>query len=142
MQALVVWFEIPVFNFERAVEFYSNVFRNIKLELTEFSGIRHAIFKSGVGSPLQMSGALIEYKEKPKEHVGPVLYFDANLGMSHIMENIKTYGGEILLEKTLIRNYRQDGTIIIPKTLIDNQHGYYAYFLDSEGNKMGLYSNS
>jgi uncharacterized protein len=143
MPHLITWFEIPVFDFDRGVNFYSNVFRHISFDLADFNGVRHAIFKSAVpSSPLKMTGALVETQDKGANLCGPVLFFDANLGMSHILQAIKAYGGEIILEKTLIRNLREDGSIVIPKTQIDGSSGYYAYFKDSEGNKMGLYSNS
>ena len=81
-------------------------------------------------------------KKFNEEQIGPILFFDANAGMTDIIENVEEHGGKVLLKKTLIRNVSVDGSFIIPKTLIDGKMGYFAYIMDSEGNKLGLYSNS
>ncbi|HXB39716.1 MAG TPA: hypothetical protein VNZ49_04190 [Bacteroidia bacterium] len=142
MKKLITWFEIPVFDFKRGLFFYSKVFRHLEFDITEFNGIPHAIFKnSNTGADFIMAGALVEYKKKPESGHGPVLFFDANLGMDDILKRIEQNGGTIVKNKTLIKNQLEDGRTIIPKTLIDGNVGYYAYFTDSEGNKMGLYSN-
>ena len=62
--------------------------------------------------------------------------------MSVTLEKIEENNGCIISPKTLIKNISKEGNVIIPKTLIDGNTGYFAYFTDSEGNKMGLYSNS
>jgi predicted enzyme related to lactoylglutathione lyase len=73
--------------------------------------------------------------------MGPILFFKV-LDMSETIRRIKLLHGEILKEKSLIRNETAEGKIIIPKTLIDNSSGYFAVFRDPDGNKMALYSNS
>ncbi|MBL4705978.1 MAG: hypothetical protein JKY54_15745, partial [Flavobacteriales bacterium] len=91
---LIKWFEIPVENLDRAVGFYSNVFR-ISFNVQLFSGIRHAIFKSDIES-LNISGALVEIGKFNDEQIGPILFFDANAGMTDIIENVEEYGGKVL----------------------------------------------
>ncbi|MBL4703298.1 MAG: hypothetical protein JKY54_02185, partial [Flavobacteriales bacterium] len=103
--------------------------------------IRHAIFKSDIES-LNISGALVEIGKFNDEQIGPILFFDANAGMTDIIENVEEYGGKVLLKKTLIRNVSVSGAFVIPKTLIDGKMGYFSYIMDTEGNKLGLYSNS
>ena len=138
---MIRWFEIPVEDLERAIDFYRNVFR-ADFDVHIFSGFRHAIFKSGTDSALDLGGALVEIGRFNQEQIGPILFFDANAGMSDIVEAVVENGGQVLLNKTLIRNVNIDGSFVIPKTLIDGNEGYFAYIMDSEGNKLGLYSNS
>lgn len=142
MISIISWFEIPVRDFKRALNFYSNVF-GIDIDVFMFSGIPHGVFRADPEHPGEITGAIVETKDMPDKNVGPVIFFNANPDMSEILENIKENGGEVLLTKTLIKNINsEDGKVIIPKTLIDANVGYHAYFYDTEGNKMGLYSNS
>ncbi len=139
---LISWFEIPVFDFKRGLLFYSKVFRHLEFDITEFNGIPHAIFKpTNSSEDFVMGGALVQYEKKSEQGSGPVLFFDANSGIDDMLMRIQAYGGVIVKGKSLIKNQMEDGRVIIPRTLIDGNVGYYAYFIDSEGNKMGLYSN-
>jgi len=141
MAKLIRWFEIPVKDFKRAVKFYTKVFR-VDFIFEEFRGVPHAIFKNTSDNQFEISGALVEVKDFPENNIGSVLFFNADSGMDDILQRVEENGGTILLRKTLIKNATEDGKVFIAKTLIDNNTGYFAYFLDSEGNKMGLYSNS
>jgi predicted enzyme related to lactoylglutathione lyase len=134
---MISWFEIPAFDFDKAVEFYSKVF-DIQIEIKSFGSGPYAVMndkRSGI------AGALIPVKEKLAPNMGPILFFKV-LDMSETIRRIKLLHGEILKEKSLIRNETAEGKIIIPKTLIDNSSGYFAVFRDPDGNKMALYSNS
>lgn len=141
MAKLIRWFEIPVKDFKRAVKFYTKVIR-VDFFFEEFRGVPHAIFKTTSDNQFEISGALVEVKDFPENNIGSVLFFNADSGMDDILQRVEENGGTILLRKTLIKNTTEDGKVFIAKTLIDNNTGYFAYFLDSEGNKMGLYSNS
>lgn len=141
MAKLIRWFEIPVKDFKRAVKFYTKVFR-VDFIFEEFRGVPHAIFKNTSDNQFEISGALVEVKDFPENNIGSILFFNADSGMDDILQRVEESGGTILLRKTLIKNATEDGKVFIAKTLIDNNTGYFAYFLDSEGNKMGLYSNS
>ena len=142
MTNIISWFEIPARDFKRALDFYSNVF-GIDIDVFMFSEIAHGVFRVDPNHPEEITGAIVETKNMPDKNVGPVIFFNANPDMSEILENIKENGGEVILTKTLIKNINsEDGKITIPQTLIDSNLGYHAYFYDTEGNKMGLYSNS
>lgn len=142
MTNIISWFEIPVRDFKRALNFYSNALE-MDIDVFMFSGIRHGVFRVDPVHPEEITGAIVETQNMPDKVVGPVIFFNANPNMSEILENIKENGGEVILFKTLIKNINsEDGKVTVPKTLIDDNVGYYAYFYDTEGNKMGLYSNS
>lgn len=132
------WFEIPANDFNRATQFYTNVF-GIKLNMVELNGVKHGIFQLNEG---QVTGAVVDYGNavlKP----GVVLFFDGDPSISDLEKKIIEYGGQILVSKTLIKNKTAEGQYIIPKNFIDGSNlGYFAYFLDTEGNKMGLFGNS
>jgi uncharacterized protein len=44
------------------------------------------------------------------------------------------------LAPMLARVERAGGTSAVPKTEIGNDFGFFAYFIDTEGNKVGLHS--
>ena len=44
------------------------------------------------------------------------------------------------LQPTLDKIEQNGGKIIVPKTLISPEMGYFGMFIDTEGNKMGLHS--
>ena len=139
MNKIISWFEIPAKDFERALSFYREAF-GISIDIFMFNNVQHGVFRV---EDKEISGAIVDQNDMPGKNVGPVIFFNANPDMLEIIERIKENGGEIILSKSLIKNtISEDGTAIIPKTLIDNNVGYYAYFYDTEGNKMGLYSNS
>jgi predicted enzyme related to lactoylglutathione lyase len=46
------------------------------------------------------------------------------------------------MEKTISAIEKSDGKVVHPKTKIEAENtGYFALFIDSEGNKVGLYSD-
>lgn len=137
---IICWFEIPAVDFKRAVNFYKNVLL-LHIEETEFNDIPHGIIKSDAKSD-QVNGAILESKNPNTNTSGPVLFFNVNGRMDDTIQKVTQYGGKIIQEKTLIKNKKKDGLSVIPKNLIDGKQGYFCYFSDTEGNKIGLYANS
>lgn len=133
----LMWFEIPATDFFRATLFYHKVF-NIKINEIELNGIRHGIFELKNG---QVSGAIVETHDKIGN--GPVLFFDGTPSIYDLEKKIEANGGKIIVPKTLIKNQTSDGQSILPKNYINKKdNGYFAYFMDTEGNKMGLFGTS
>jgi predicted enzyme related to lactoylglutathione lyase len=136
---ILSWYEIPAFDFDKAVHFYSKAL-GLKIERRIFgTNCLGVILDEAGGIP----GAIAKSDTEPSgtEKEGPVLFFKV-LDMSETLRRIKELGGEVVKEKALIRNQLENGTSVIPNTLIDNSRGYYALFRDPHGNKMALYSNS
>lgn len=122
MRNILNWFEIPVTNMDRALQFYENVF-SLKLKRKQSLGYDMAHFPS---EKSMVSGALICGEGyKPTVH-GSLIYLNANPDMNAILLQVEKNGGQIL----------------VPKTLIDAESGYFAFILDTEGNKVALQSNS
>jgi predicted enzyme related to lactoylglutathione lyase len=140
MQSRIMsWYEIPAYDFDRAVNFYTKVL-GLKIERRVFGSSDYGIIQDGSDG---IPGAIVRNGEDQQPAIanGPVLFFKV-YDMSDTLARIKMYGGTVLKEKSIIKNQVEDGKSVIPKTLIDNSLGYYALFRDTEGNKMALYSNS
>lgn len=118
MKKLVRWVEIPATNFERAVDFYNTVFQ-LKLEGLDFGKEKMAFFPNDEGAISYAPGF------KPSEN--------------GVLVNLET-GTD--LDNTLLRVSQSGGKIILEKTKIEAEgRGYFALFLDSEGNRLGLYGH-
>jgi len=132
---MIAWFEIPATDFERAVEFYNTIL-NVDILTYDLLGEMHGHIpdQGGYGG-----GVIVESKET-KPGYGPILFLKVT-DMHDVLKKVEKVGGKVILPKTLITIEKQGGTII-SKNLIDNRMGYYGRFEDSEGNQMGLYSNS
>jgi hypothetical protein len=119
VQGIVSWFEVPVANLDRAMNFYSNVFEytfetlNTPLHAMAFFNVH-----SGVG------GALVYGDGCIPSHTGTLLYFNAIGGIDLSLERVIANGGQILMGKTLI----------------NEEVGFYSLVLDSEGNRLALCS--
>ena len=117
MEKLIAWVEIPSADFERAVKFYSSVF---KLELTPIdcgNGEKMACFPTGEGAIVYSPHA------KPSEN-GAIVSFT-------VPDSI---------EAAILRIEQAKGKVVIPKTKIEAEgRGYFAVCTDSENNKIGLY---
>ena len=137
----LVWIQIPAENIERAAKFYTDVF-GYKFFFETLNNIPHAVFEQDAKGQRPVNGALVEVKNKPADSQGCVLFFQATGRFELIMENIESSGGKILVKKTLITKKIDATSGMIPDTYIDGKPGYFVHFLDSEGNKMGLYGSN
>jgi len=123
MSKLVSFFEIPAVNFERAVSFYQSVL-GLSLTVYECEQEKMAFFPEEDG---QCPGAISwssEIRFAPSSD-GVLIH----LHCEH-------------MEETLKRIEEQKGEILQPKTKIEaERRGYFALFMDCEGNRLGLYSD-
>ena len=120
MKNLVAFFEIPAENFGRAVKFYETVL-GVQLNVAcDCETEKMAFFPEG-GLP----GAVSWAKDFRPSKDGVLIHF-------HV-ENMET--ATLAIEKN-------GGKIVRPKTKIEaDGWGYFALFIDSEGNRVGLYSD-
>jgi predicted enzyme related to lactoylglutathione lyase len=117
MNNLIAWVEIPSADFERAVEFYSLVFKWNLTPIDCGNGERMACF------PTEEGAIIYSPYTKPSED-GTVVSFT-------VPDSI---------EATISRIEQKNGKVVIPKTKIEAEgRGYFAVCLDSENNKIGLY---
>jgi len=141
LHSALVWIQVPAENIQRAADFYNRVF-GFEFFFEELNNIPHAVFKPDAKGNRPVNGAIVEVKNKAAEASGCVLFFDATGKFEFLTESIERNGGKILIPKTLIRKKIDEKSGYIPNTYIDDKPGYFAHFLDSEGNKMGLYGSN
>lgn len=115
----VSWFEIPAIDFQQAVNFYSYIFE-IEMEqvVNEDSATAFFPVTNGVG------GAITTGFNNETSTGGPLLYLNGGDDLNQVLSRVEDAGGRI----------------IMPKTLISKNAGYFAVFVDSQGNKLALYS--
>jgi predicted enzyme related to lactoylglutathione lyase len=119
-QNMINWFEIAVTDFERAKKFYETIF-GFEMTVTEIQGYKMAFFPNEEGG---VSGAICYGEGYIPSGAGALLYLNANPDVN------------LLLDKTV----QAGGKIIVPKTLIAEDTGYYAFIVDTEGNRIALHS--
>lgn len=120
MNKLIVFFEIPAADFNRAVNFYEKIF-NTTLSKCECEKEKMAFFTEQE----QCVGAISFTPNFQPSPNGVLIHFNC--------DNIET---------TLSTVINKGGEIVTPKTKIEAEgRGYFAVFSDSEGNRIGLYSD-
>lgn len=136
MAHAITWVEIPSTDFDRAVDFYSEIMgRDIDLydpEKEDADNGSTGMFQTEDGEVGGMiveadeytteSGATIPYI--PTADSGPVVYLAVDGEMDNALSKVESSGGEVL----------------IPKEDIPEMEGYYAIVKDTEGNRVGLTS--
>jgi predicted enzyme related to lactoylglutathione lyase len=116
------WFEIPVNNITRATKFYETILE-IKTVPMEMMGMKMAMFPTASASG-KVGGALVQSEMHTPSTTGSVIYLNANPNLDLVANRIEKAGGKVAM----------------PKTLIDENSGYMAFFTDTEGNSVGLHS--
>ena len=120
MKNLVSIVEIPTQDFNRAAAFY-RVILDIKIEEMEMDGVKMGLFPNdGEGVFVQLINGSTY---KPSKD-GVVIYLNGGDDLQKIADKIAANGGKI----------------IVPKTEIGPDMGFYSLFTDTEGNKLGLHS--
>ena len=114
------WFEIPAVKFERAVKFYSDVLGH-ELPVSEMNGSHMAFFSS---EPLEVSGVIIQGEGAEPSTKGILLYLNGGADLNIPLNKVEQAGG----------------SIVVPKTKISDDLGYFAIFIDSEGNRLAFHS--
>jgi predicted enzyme related to lactoylglutathione lyase len=118
MKNLISWVEIPATDFHRAVGFYSRVLET-KFEVFDCESEKMACFPGGEGAISFAPGFL------PSEN-GVLVSFNAGDDLDNTMKRVVENGGRIVQPKTKIE--------------VENR-GWFSIFIDSEGNKVGLYGD-
>ena len=120
MKSFVAIFEIPAADISRAVSFYQTIL-DIKIERLEFPGMQMGLFPTEG----QMNfGTIIQCVGHIPSTNGVTIYLNGGNNLQTVLDKVEENGGEI----------------IVPKTLHADGSEYFAIFLDSEGNKLGLHS--
>ncbi len=122
MENLVNWIEIPALDFDRAVKFYSTIL-GVTITANEFMGTQMGFFPS---DGTNVSGAIVHGMNYAPANGGVLVYLNGGTDLSVPLAKVEAAGGKI----------------IMPKTQISDDMGYFAVFNDSEGNIMAFHSMS
>lgn len=117
----VSWFEIPAIDFDQAIEFYQHIF-SIKMQKTVTDSNAMAYFPMTSG----VCGAVVAGSGYVPSDTGPLIYLNGGDDLSVVLDKVEEVSGRI----------------IMPKTLISEESGYFAVFIDSQGNKLALHSKN
>ena len=120
MKSFVSIFEIPATEVSRAIEFYQAIL-DIKIEKFEMPGIQMGVF---LFEGHMVTGVIIQADGYRPSADGVTIYLNGGDDLQIILDKVE----------------KANGKIVAPKTLHADESGYFALFLDSEGNKIGLHS--
>ena len=120
MQNAVNWFEIPAKDFKRAVHFYNTIF-GIQMVTHEMMGFPMAFFPSDRGG---VGGTVIMKEGYEPCTKGTLVYLNGGDDLSIPLSKVEKAGGRVL----------------VPKTEITPEIGYFARFMDTEGNLVAIHS--
>lgn len=121
MQNIISIVEIPTDDFVRAINFYQTIL-DISIEEIDMDGTKMGIFPSD-GNTVNV--ALVKGNDYTPTTAGAVLYFNAGNDLKPMLDKVVLNGGQV----------------IVPKTEINEEMGFFALFIDTEGNKVGLHSS-
>jgi predicted enzyme related to lactoylglutathione lyase len=115
------WTDIPVLDLDRSIRFYSAVLgEDVRTE-----GEHGFVFGLLPHVQDQVSGCLVEEKDNRPSLTGPLIYLNANGRLSAAVAAVTEHGGKVLQPKHAIGPY-----------------GFRAIVVDSEGNRIGLHSET
>lgn len=120
MQSPIAWFEIAVLDLDRAIAFYQAVL-TVTFQRERMGGGDMAVFPHPERGP---GGALVALPHLEPRDNGALIYLNAGDDLSPALARVADAGGKV----------------IMAKTDLGNNIGHIALFLDSEGNRVGLYS--
>jgi uncharacterized protein len=114
------WFEIPVTDFARAKRFYEKVL-GIAVEPMVMGPLTMGMLSS---DPNAVGGAIVQGDGSVPSASGTLVYLNGGDDLAPLLARVEAAGG----------------SVVVPKTEIGNDFGFFAHFLDTEGNKVGLHS--
>ncbi|MEP5613992.1 MAG: VOC family protein [Cyclobacteriaceae bacterium] len=120
MKSMISIFEIPATEFSRAVKFYQSIL-GIEISEIDMQGTQMGLFPSDGQA---VSGVIIKGEGYNPSSDGVIIYLNGGDNLQPTLDRVEINGGQV----------------IVPKTLIDAENGYFALFLDTEGNRIGLHS--
>jgi predicted enzyme related to lactoylglutathione lyase len=116
------WFEIPATDISRAKKFYEAIF-DLQMPEHEMNGMKMAFFPYEPGSG-KVAGGLAQSAMHTPSADGTAIYLNGNPDLDVALDKVESAGGKV----------------IMPKTQIDENIGFMAFFMDTEGNRVALHS--
>lgn len=116
------WFEIPTADFDRAKAFYEALLGS-PIERMEMGPVTMGFLPPVDGAT---TGAIVHADENKPSAEGVTVYFSGGDDLTEVLNRVEPAGG----------------TVVVPKTEIGEGFGFFALFMDTEGNRVGLHSNT
>lgn len=120
MKSYISMFEIPATDISRAINFYQALL-DIKIEKMDVEGMQMGILPY---EGQMVTGVIIKADGYKPSADGVTMYINTGENLQVALDRVEKNGGQI----------------IVSKTAHADSSGYFAIFLDSEGNKMALNS--
>ncbi|NMH64476.1 VOC family protein [Shewanella salipaludis] len=120
--APLVWGEIPVTDMDRAIAFYQHHF-TLAFKNETMGDMEYAVLLTE--QPDAASIGLIKHTGTEPSLQGSVVYLHLSDKLQPLLDRLASAGVEILMPATGIK---------------DGECGYCAQFVDSEGNRVGLWA--
>ena len=114
------WFEIPVTDFARAKAFYETVL-GISIAPMAMGPTMMGMLST---DPEAVGGAIVQGEGGVPSQNGTMVYLNGGDDLAPLLARVAQAGGQV----------------VVPKTEIGNGFGFFAHFVDTEGNKVGLHS--
>lgn len=114
------WFEIPVTDYARAKAFYEAVL-GLSIQTMEMGGTTMGMLST---DPEAVGGALVQGEGAVPSTQGTLVYLNGGDDLAAMLGRVEAAGGQVA----------------VPKTEIGGGFGFFAHFIDTEGNKLGLHS--
>lgn len=118
----ICWTDIPVYNLDRAIAFYSAVLAG-PVDTQTIADFKFAVLPHG-GSNVSACLSPADEDNQPS-HIGPLVYFSVNGRLDEAVAAVEANGGKLLRPRHPIGPY-----------------GYRAIVIDSEGNRIALHSET
>ncbi len=115
----VSWFEIPAYSHYRSTSFYNYIYQ-IEMKSVELNGFAMSFFPADTG----IGGAIVTGPGCVPSEVGPLVYLNGGEDLNLVLSRVNEAGGRVIMQKTFL----------------SDTAGYFALFIDSEGNRMALHS--
>ena len=116
----ISWFEIPVTDFNRAKAFYEAVLGRPIQTMTMGPSTMGFLSSSLEG----IGGAIVHGDGTAPSQSGTLVYLNGGDDLAVMLARVQLAGGQVA----------------VPKTEIGNGFGFFAHFIDTEGNRVGLHS--
>ncbi|MBO6516223.1 MAG: VOC family protein [Bacteroidia bacterium] len=120
MNSYVSIFEIPATDISRAINFYQEIL-DIKIEKMAFPGFEMGLLPY---ENQMVTGVIMKGEGYTPSTEGVTNYLNGGDDLQVVLDKVEKNGGQILM----------------PKTPHADESGYFALFIDSEGNRLGLHS--
>lgn len=119
---MINWFEIPVKDLKRAKSFYQELL-DVEINEVDMHGTKMGFFPNKQNS---VSGALVKGEGYSPSESGSLLYLNGGKDLNKYLQRVEKLGGQVLVEKTKI----------------GDDAGFFGLFIDTESNRIAFHSIS